>query len=178
MFRPSFTLALAAALAWTASPVSAQGPATPAAARPASPADAERFMQEAERELADLSVILNQAGWVAATYITDDTEALSAEAQKNYGVAVQRYAIAAKRFDGVQLPPPLRRKFTLLKLALAAPPPGNPDEAAELTRLTVGMEADYGKGTYCRPATAADRKSDSAVGDTLCRQIGELSRCT
>jgi peptidyl-dipeptidase A len=176
MYRISFTLALAAALASTAGSASAQAPVPPAAAGSATAADAERFMQQAERELADLNVKLNQAGWVAATYITDDTEALSADAQKNYGVAVQRYAIAAKRFDGVQLPPPLRRKFTLLKLALAAPPPGNPDEAAELTRLTVGMEADYGKGTYCRPATAADRKSDPAVGDTFCRQIGELSR--
>src|SRR3712207_7309347 len=29
--------------------------------------------------------------------------------------------------------------------------PGNAAEAAELTRLTTSMEADYGKGTYCRP---------------------------
>ena len=176
---PSFispALLLAIALAAPASRAAAQGPVTPPPAGPATAAEAERFMQQAERELSDLSIRLNQAGWVAATYITDDTEALSAEAQTKYGVAVQRYAVAAKRFDAVQLPPALRRKFTLLKLALAAPPPGNPDEAAELTRLTVGMEADYGKGTYCRPATAADKKSDPAVGDTLCRQIGALSR--
>src|SRR5262245_59391743 len=111
---------------------------------------AQQFMNKAEKDLLDLGIKASRASWVASHFITDDTEQLSAAAQESYSVAVQRYAIDAKRFDTVTLPDTLRRKFMLLKLALAAPPPGNPSEAAELTRLAVGLEADYGKGTYCR----------------------------
>jgi peptidyl-dipeptidase A len=136
-------------------------------------AQARAFVDSAERELATLSVKTNQASWVAATYITVDTEALSADAQNQYGTAVQRLAVSAKRFDGVTLPAELRRKLMLLKLALAAPPPGNPGEAEELTKLTVGMEADYGRGTYCRRGPLGSR---STAGDSSCYQITELSR--
>src|SRR2546425_752001 len=34
--------------------------------------------------------------------------------------------------------------------SLPAPPPPDARQAAELTRLTSSMQADYGKGTYCR----------------------------
>ena len=134
-------------------------------------ADATRFIENAEAQLAELSVRANQAGWVAATYITDDTEALNAEASKNYAVAVQKLALAARRYDKVKLPASTRRKFTLLRLGLSAPPPGNPGEAAELTKITTSMEADYGKGTYCPAAGAPTAKKP---GD--CLQISELSK--
>ncbi|HEX8242183.1 MAG TPA: M2 family metallopeptidase [Longimicrobium sp.] len=113
-------------------------------------AQAAAFMDSTERELAELNLRDNQAGWVAATYITHDTEALAAEASKNLAVAVQRRALAARRFDRLNLPADLRRKFDLLRLSLSAPPPGNPDEAAELSRLRASMEGDYGRGTYCK----------------------------
>ena len=140
-------------------------------ARRAAPtvAEAHAFMQAAEAQLANLSIKASQAGWVAATYITNDTEALSAEAQKNYSVAVQRLATEATRFANLDLPDELARKFRLLKLSLAAPPPADSAKAEELTKISVGLEADYGKGTYCRPA-----KSDG--GKEECLQINELSR--
>jgi peptidyl-dipeptidase A len=133
--------ALAGAQARTTA-ASTRGAATPAAAA--------AFMDSTERELAALSLRDNQAGWVAATYITHDTEELAAEASKNLAVAVQRRALAARRFDNVRLPPDLRRKFGLLRLALSAPPPGNPQEAEELSRIRASMEGDYGRGTYCK----------------------------
>ncbi|HEX6039452.1 M2 family metallopeptidase [Longimicrobium sp.] len=114
-------------------------------------AEAATFITETERELSELGLRANQAAWVAANFITVDTEALSAEAQKNLAVAFQRRALDARRFDNVQLPAEQRRKLTLLKLGLTAPPPGNPDEASELTRTQVSMEADYGRGQFCRP---------------------------
>jgi peptidyl-dipeptidase A len=138
-------------------------------AGPATAAEAQEFMKAAEAQLADLSVKAAQAGWVAATYITDDTEALSAEAQKNFSVAVQRLATQATRFAELELPTDLRRKFELLKLSLAAPPPADSAKAEELTRISVGLEADYGKGTYCRPAKG------QRTGEE-CLQINELSR--
>ena len=142
------TLVLALASAIVPFTLHAQGAKRPTVA------EATRFIENAEAQLAELSVRANQAGWVAATYITDDTEALNAEASKNYAVAVQKLALSARRFDKVKLPASTRRKFKLLRLGLSAPPPGNPGEAAELTKLTTSMEADYGKGSYC-PATGA-----------------------
>jgi len=130
----------------------------------ATPAQAAAFMDSTEQELAELGIRASQAGWVAATHITDDTEALSAEAAKNYAVAVQRRAIEAKRFESLDLDPVLKRKFTLLKLGLSAPPPGNAAEAAELSKISASLEADYGKGQYC------------PGGPATCQDIGALSR--
>ncbi|MDQ3522729.1 MAG: M2 family metallopeptidase, partial [Gemmatimonadota bacterium] len=136
-------------------------------------AQAQVFMEQAEKQLSELGIKANQAGWVAANFITEDTEALSAEAQKNFSVAVQQLAMDAKRFDRVQLPAELRRKFSLLKLSLSAPPPGNPAEATELSRLAAGMEAAYGRGKYCKPPRTG--AGDQRPGET-CLDIGGLSR--
>jgi peptidyl-dipeptidase A len=134
------------------------------------------FMNAAESELADLSVKANQASWVASNFITDDTEALSADAQKNFNVAAQRRAMRARRYDRVALPPDLRRKFTLLKLSLSAPPPGNAAEAAELAKINVSMEAEYGKGKYCRPAAVGATAKEECLGITELSRILTRSR--
>ena len=47
---------------------------------PATIAEAEAFMKKAEARLAELSVKVNQANWVHDNFITDDTEALAADA--------------------------------------------------------------------------------------------------
>jgi len=153
--------ALALLAAWPAAGAAQQRAA--GASRPATAQEAAAFMAETERELAELQLRDNQAQWVASTYITPDTEALSAEAQKNLSVAVQRRALAARRFDRLNLPPELRRKFQLLRLSLSAPPPGGPGEAEELARIRASMEGDYGRGQYCK-----------APGQ--CLDIGGLSR--
>lgn len=129
--------------------------------------EAQAFMRDGEQQLADLGEKAARASWVQATYITDDTEALSAEAQKNFAAAVQSLALKARRFDNVALPAELSRKFALLKLSLTAPPPSDPKAQEELSKLTVGLESDYGKGAYCRP-----RKNDKEE----CLQINALSR--
>jgi peptidyl-dipeptidase A len=137
-------------------------------------AEARAFMDRVERELDELLVRANQAQWVAANFITDDTEALSAEASKNLNVAAQRFAIQSRRFERLSLPADLRRKFLLLRLGFSAPPPGNSAEAAELARLTTAMEAEYGKGTYCRPAKATAGPASEQKRE--CLQINALSR--
>ena len=131
--------------------------------------EAQRFITNVEKELAELSVKWNRADWVANNFITSDTEELTADAQAAYSIATQKFALDARRFDKVQLPADVRRKFDLLRLSLAAPPPGNPTEAAELTRISVGLTADYGKGSYCRP-------SKTKPGEQECLQITALSR--
>jgi peptidyl-dipeptidase A len=147
------------------------GPAALGAQRPSTPAptlsQAQAYLDEAERRLAELSVRVSRTSWVAATFITDDTEVLSADAQAEYGRVVQQLATGAARFDGVRLPPELARRFLLLKLSLPAPPPADSAKGVEMTRLQVGLEADYGRGTYCRRA---------ASGVEECLQLDTLSR--
>ncbi len=158
---PVLAGALALALA---APLAAQEPA-----KPATPSDARAFIERAEKQLSELSVKVSRAGWVADNFITDDTQELSAEAQDQYAQLFQKLALEARRYDGLQLDPTVRRKFTLLKLGLSAPPPPDPAEASELTRVQVSMQADYGKGTYCR----ADA---SAPNGQLCRQLPDLEK--
>lgn len=112
-------------------------------------AEAEAFIKMAEGRLNELSIKASRAGWVQATYITDDTEALAAEANENFIAATTELAQAARRFERLSLPPDLARKLHLLKLALTMPAPSNPAERSELTRIATSLESDYGKGKYC-----------------------------
>ena len=43
------------------------------------PADAKAFLARANEALGKLGIEQNQAGWIAETYITDDTEAINAK---------------------------------------------------------------------------------------------------
>ena len=134
--------------------------AFPVRAQQPTVAGARRFLAHAESTLYDLSVKGARADWVANTYITFDTEELTAEAQEAYGNATRDFATRARRYERLRLPADLRRKFLLLKLSLPAPPPPDPREAADLTRLTTSMQADYGRGTYCRTPTACLQITD------------------
>src|SRR5438874_9880002 len=113
-------------------------------------AEAEAFMNKAEARLAELSVKVNQANWVHDNFITDDTEALAADANDENTAVTTELVEQAKRFEGLQLPPELARKFKLLKLSLTAPAPKYPALRRELTQIAASLESDYGKGKYCR----------------------------
>jgi peptidyl-dipeptidase A len=119
--------------------------------------DAEKFMHQAEARLNDLSIKLNRAAWVEDNFITDDTEALAADAQDQYTAATTQLVEQAKRFDGLDMPPELARKFKLLRLSLTAPAPQDPALRKEMTKIGSSLEADYGKGKYCpKPDNCAD----------------------
>ncbi len=119
------------------------------AQNPPTVADAEQFMNKAEARLAELSVKVNQANWVHDNFITDDTEALAAAANDEITAVTTELVEQSKRFDGLQLPPALARKFLLLKLSLTAPAPKDPALRKEMTQIAAALESDYGKGKYC-----------------------------
>ncbi|HVS74285.1 MAG TPA: M2 family metallopeptidase [Candidatus Acidoferrales bacterium] len=130
-------------------------------------AEAQAFMKKAEDQLQDYGVRASRASWVQENFITDDTEILSAQAQEKLTAVVTQFALDARRFEGLKMPAELARKFMLLKLSLTAPAPNNDAERAELTRIAASLDADYGKGKYCKP---------QADGKQKCLSLGDLSR--
>lgn len=121
----------------------------PGASSTGSVAEAEKFVADAEKKLLELNLKSSRADWVKSTFITDDTEALSADATKDVIAATTELAEQARRFSGVELPSDTARKLKLLKLALTLPAPSDPKERDELTKIAASMEGDYGKGKYC-----------------------------
>lgn len=115
----------------------------------ATSAEADQFVADAEKRLLELNIKFSRADWVKSTYITEDTEALSADANKEVIAAATELAEESRRFDGLDLSTDTRRKLKLLKLALTLPAPSNPPEREELTKIAASMEGDYGKGKYC-----------------------------
>src|SRR5215212_7846208 len=111
--------------------------------------ETEKFLQDAEKRLLDLNIKAGRADWVKSTYITDDTEALAAEANENLIAATTELAEQARKFEKLDLSPEAKRKLKLLKLALTLPAPKDPAERGELTKITASMEGEYGKGKYC-----------------------------
>ncbi len=106
-------------------------------------------MADAEARLSDLSLRAGRASWVQSTFITEDTEVLAADTNKDYIAAVTELAEKSRRFDQLQKPEALARKFALLKLALVLPAPADPAERDELTKIAASMESEYGKGKWC-----------------------------
>ena len=122
------------------------------------------MVNEAEVELLALANQASQAQWIAATYITPDSEAISAALTEKAIQAGVKYAKLAARFDGVTVPPEVARKLRLLKNGLVVAAPSDPKLSAELTKITTGMEAHYGRAKYCpTPDTCEDIGQASKV---------------
>jgi peptidyl-dipeptidase A len=112
-------------------------------------AQVRTFLEQVNQTTLRLGTALGRAGWVASTYITDDTEALNARANQEFIEAVAKYAKDATIFDKLDLPADQRRQLNLLKLSLVMVTPGEAKEAEELTKIASAMEAAYGKGKWC-----------------------------
>ena len=118
-------------------------------AAPKSADDAKQFLTNVNSTMLRLGIEAAQAGWVAQTYITEDTEALDARATQQIIEAIARYAKEAAAYNSVQVPPDTRRQLDLLKLSLVMVTPSDPGESTELTRLASGLRSAYGRGKWC-----------------------------
>ncbi len=146
----SAAVAAALALAVGCSRVSAPAPGTTSSG---TPADAATFVERANATLLEQANALGRAQWVAANFITEDTEQISASSTADYVATSMRLAKEAARFDAdAGGNADVARQLLLLKLA-ASPLPAPADDALqkELTRIVAGMEATYGRGSYCPP---------------------------
>ena len=150
--------------------VHAQGPKKTAAqatgnAAPPTVAEATRFIEHAETQLLELWIKQGRAQWVGENFITDDTEAIAAQADQEVKALTAELAQQANRFERLPLPPEVARKFKLLKLSVDVPAPHDPAEQAELSQIAASLTSDYGKGTWC----PNEKKDD-------CKQLDELER--
>jgi peptidyl-dipeptidase A len=111
------------------------------------PDEASIFVAEAEKELAEHSLLANRVEWINRTYITEDTDALAAEVGARGTQISVRLAKGAAKFDQLNgLPFHLRRKLDFLKQRIVLPAPDKPGAAEELNVIATRLGSAYGKG--------------------------------
>ncbi|HWU74614.1 MAG TPA: M2 family metallopeptidase [Sphingomonas sp.] len=165
MIRTAMASGLALALVLSGAVVLATAPDKNA---PATAADADTFVAKAEKDLADISVDANRAGWINATYITDDTDAMAAEVgARQTELAVKYAGEAAKYLNVPGLSPDTRRKLDLIRNGITLPAPSRPGAADELSTIATRLQSEYGKGKGTldgKPINGSD--IEAAMGTT------------
>jgi peptidyl-dipeptidase A len=149
---------------------STAGAASTPKAGAATPAAADKFVSASEKQLEELGIKASRAGWVNETFITDDTDAISADFSDQLTALGTELAKEAVKFDKVQASFDTKRKLKLLKLALTVPAPNNPAERKELTDIMVSMNGSYGKGKYCPEGEKA------ADGEPKCYTLNDAEK--
>jgi peptidyl-dipeptidase A len=129
-------------------------------------AQAKAFATRTNDELKKLWAESARADWVKNTYITDDTEAIAAQAAEKVMLYTARAIKEARKFDGVKVDDDTARTLLLLKLSADLPAPDDPKKTAELADLAAKMTSMYGKGKACR----------KVAGKEECRDLEVLSK--
>jgi len=109
-------------------------------------ADAKQYVADAEISLEKDFTITNQAFWVQANFVTDDTNALAAKAGEEATKKAVKLALGTKAFIGLKLDYDTQRKLDILKSGLVIPAPDDDKLTAELAQITSGLDATYAKG--------------------------------
>jgi len=126
---------------------------------------ADEFVARTNRELAELAIEGNAAGWTQATYINVDTQLINAKATERFLEYLSKAVEEAKQFEGQSMSPASKRTLALLKFSVSAPAPADPAKRAEFSKLLAAMEAKYGSGKYCPqgPESCRDETKLKAV---------------
>ena len=124
-------------------------PALAQTATPANPtaAEADAFVVQVEKEYADFNLYGSQVAWVNATYITEDTDALSARAGTQgteMGVRFAKQAAIFAKAPGLSYD--TKRKLDFLRNGLVLPAPSTTGAANELNIIATRLNSSYGKG--------------------------------
>jgi peptidyl-dipeptidase A len=135
--------------------------------KPPTAADVHAFVGAMNAEYKERYIEPNAAEWVAETYITDDTEMLTARANERWlswlSAEIDK---AAPYVDIPGTDAEDARALHLLKLQTAMPAPKDPAHLTEMTTLGSKLTAAYGSGKYCKDP------SDPAS----CRTLDDLSK--
>ena len=113
------------------------------------------FLRRAESSLLDLSIESQKADWVYNTYITADSELVTARAFSRLVTATTELAKQSTRFPRDGVSDADARKARLLRLTLPMIAPTDPGESEELSRIVSSMAGLYAKGRYT-PRTATE----------------------
>ena len=184
-------LAVAACGAESPESVCPRIPALPPSAAPAATADplatppavddARAFVDEVETHLREVWTRGARADWINQTYITDDTEALSADSSAETAKYLGEVIVRAHRYEAIkaQLPADVARKLYLLSIAQTVPAPSDAAKRKELTTIESSLTATYGKGQYCPPDGSPllkYAKKAEGKGKAPCLHLEELSK--
>jgi peptidyl-dipeptidase A len=142
-------------------------PSTVPAPTAATAASADAFVAKVNHDLATLYYETQVAEFTQNTFITPDTQFISAKAQDRYLAALGQAVEEAKAYAGTAMSRSDARELALLKFNVAAPAPRDAARRAELTQLAAQLEGMYGAGKYC-PAGAAQ-------GAAACKNLDQLS---
>ncbi len=132
--------------------------------------EAKAFVDSFNKDYLRLAVKSSRSSWVKDTYITEDTEVISAEDETELLAYSTQAMRDARRFDSVQVDDDTRRSLTLIKLGNPAPQ----DRASleELTGITSKMGSIYGKKKLCDEWT---KKSSFDVSKDGCLDLEEMT---
>ncbi len=159
----AFSAALVGLALFAAPPPAADG-APPSAAPAPTPAEARAFAERVNEELRQLSLKSSTAAWVNATYITYDTERLTAWANEDLMAFLSRAVEESLPFRATPLDASTRRQLDLLRLVAEPPPaPRDPKKRAELAGVAAKLTGLYGSGKWC-----------GRDGKGPCRDLGQL----
>ncbi|RYV01746.1 peptidyl-dipeptidase [Shewanella sp. OPT22] len=144
----SLVIALALGLSACGNEQTAQADTKKVDAKP-TVADGKAFINDAEQQLADLSVEASRAEWIYSNFITEDTAALAAAVGEKYTANSVKFATESAKYAGLPLGAVDERKLNALRTSLVLPAPLDPKKNAELAQISAELNGMYGKGKYC-----------------------------
>ena len=112
--------------------------------------DAKAFVENAQKELQELSHPAAQAAWAYQTYIIQDTAAVSAYLSEKVSSRSSALAKESAKFNAVEVAPDTRRKLDLMRNGLVMPAPSDSKKSTRLAQIGSDLEGMYGSGKYCR----------------------------
>lgn len=135
-----FASLAALATALLAAPALAEEAASPQAA-------ADAFVAKAEKDFNQVGVEAAQADWVYQTFITQDTEALTARGEAAVTTLMVRNALdAAKHARTANLSYDTARKLDRMRTAIVLPAPTRDGAAQDVATIKARIQGIYGKG--------------------------------
>ncbi len=137
------------------------------AAAEAPPKPVKVFLDEVNATLRARWAESERAAWVAANFITVDTQAIEAQARERLMAATSEAVTATAAYKGDALDPESARMITLLRLSTSAPAPLNAERRSELATVLADLGGLYGAGKWCPPG---------AKDGAGCQTLGDLSK--
>ncbi|MEZ6011025.1 MAG: M2 family metallopeptidase [Hyphomonas sp.] len=129
-------------------------------------AEAAAFVARAETELSALSKEVNQAYWNQETNITDETDAIAAEAGAKATKLAVSLANESKKYDISIMPYDVARKIHILRSGITLPAPSREGAAEELSTIATGLTSTYGKGKFEYKGQMIDLDQASTIIET------------